>query len=117
MKNGPYELVKAPDEYPGMRYRGRYCYEHHLVYWKKHGVLPEQGQVIHHINGKRRDNCPENLELLEVGEHNAGHSHARRGPLKHGTLNAYRHRYCRCALCRRANADATAERRKRTGRR
>ena len=74
MRNGPYELVVAPDDYPGMKYRGRYCYEHTLVYWKKHGVLPGRGQVIHHINGKHRDNRPENLELLEVGEHNSGHN-------------------------------------------
>jgi hypothetical protein len=27
--------------------------------------------------------------------------------VKHGTLNAYRHRHCRCTLCRRANAQAS----------
>lgn len=31
MKNGDYILVIAPDWYRGKRYRGKYCYEHHLV--------------------------------------------------------------------------------------
>ena len=74
MKNGPYELVIAPEEYPGMKYRGRYCYEHHLAYWRERKLIPQQGQVLHHVNGNRRDNRPGNLELLEVGEHNAGHN-------------------------------------------
>ena len=33
MINGDYILVVAPDDYPGVRYREKYCYEHYLVYW------------------------------------------------------------------------------------
>lgn len=105
MKNGPYELIVAPEEYPGMKYRGRYCYEHHLVYWRAHGVIPEPGQIIHHINENKRDNRLVNLELMDVGDHGRHHGEARRGPTKHGTLTAYRHHGCRCSMCRRANAD------------
>lgn len=64
MRNGPYELVIAPANYPGKKYRDRYCYEHTFVYWKHTGTLPPAGQVIHHINGDRRDNRIENLKLL-----------------------------------------------------
>lgn len=78
MKNGPYEMVVAPPSYPGMRYRGRYCYEHHAVYWHAHGVIPEQGQVIHHIDGNKRNNASSNLELMDVGEH--GREHGSRRP-------------------------------------
>ena len=73
MKNGPYELVVAPQDYPGMKYRGRYCYEHHLVYWQSHGILPGPGEVIHHINEDRRDNSISNLELMDGGEHTGNH--------------------------------------------
>ena len=31
MKSGNYILIKAPDNYPGKKYRGKYCYEHHYV--------------------------------------------------------------------------------------
>lgn len=73
MKNGPYELVIAPDNYPGKRYRGRYCYEHHLVYWQNTGIVPNETECIHHINDSRRDNRLDNLELVSKGDHNRIH--------------------------------------------
>jgi len=74
MKNGPYELVVAPEDFPGKKYRGRYCYEHTLVYWKEHGVLPASDETIHHKNGDRRDNDPANLELSSRAEHSRSHA-------------------------------------------
>lgn len=74
MKNGPYTLVIAPEDYPGKKYRGRYCYEHHLVYWKKHKKLPGRGELIHHINGDKRDNRLSNLILMTVARHNGHHA-------------------------------------------
>lgn len=73
MKNGPYELVVVPSEYPGKRYRGRYCYEHHLVWWQKTGKLVSEGEVIHHKNGDKRDNRFRNLELKKAKEHVSEH--------------------------------------------
>jgi hypothetical protein len=73
MKNGPYELVRAPDDYPGKRYRGRYCYEHILVWWRSTGKLPESNEVVHHKNGKQRDNRFTNLELKTRGDHTREH--------------------------------------------
>lgn len=78
VKNGSYTLVVAPDEYPGKRYRGKYCYEHHLVYWQNTGVVPKNGEVVHHINEDKRDNKFENLELKTEGRHNGDHGHARK---------------------------------------
>ena len=75
MKNGPYELVKAPDNYPGKKYRGKYCYEHHLVYWKHYGILPGLNEVIHHKNERKRDNRIENLELVTHKTHNKLHKY------------------------------------------
>lgn len=73
MKNGPYNLVIAPEEYPGKKYRGRYCYEHHLVWWKNFKEVPEKGQQIHHINGNHRDNRVKNLILVSEKEHRQIH--------------------------------------------
>ena len=63
MRNGDYELVVAPVDFPGLKYRGRYCYEHTLVYWRNTGRIPGPTECLHHINEKKRDNCFENLEL------------------------------------------------------
>ena len=75
MKNGPYELVKAPDNYPGRTYRGarRYVYEHILIWWIHAGTLPKPNQVVHHKNGKQRDNRFRNLELKTRAAHTKEH--------------------------------------------
>ena len=74
MRNGPYILVIAPDEYSGKKYRNRYCYEHHLVYWLKYGVIPASGEVIHHINHIKTDNRIENLQLTTASSHSKYHA-------------------------------------------
>lgn len=79
MRNGPYELVVAPPEYPGKRYRDRYCYEHQLVWWQHTGRLVGEGRLIHHRNDKKRDNRFENLEEVDRNIHTKQHS-AERAP-------------------------------------
>lgn len=74
MKNGPYTLVVAPSNYPGKKYRGRYCYEHHLVWWQNVGSLPKNGEVIHHKNKDKTDNRFSNLEILAMVEHSRQHA-------------------------------------------
>lgn len=74
MNNGPYEMVLAPEGYPGKRYRGKYCYEHHLVWWQAHRELPADGSVIHHKDGNKRRNVLDNLEVLTASEHSLHHS-------------------------------------------
>lgn len=73
MKNGPYILVKAPSTYPGKKYRGKYCYEHHLVYWQNTGLVPGAGQVVHHLNEIKTDNRFENLDLKALSDHVSEH--------------------------------------------
>jgi len=87
MKNGEYNLAIAPDEYPGRRYRGRYCPEHHLVWWRHTGNVPASNEVIHHKNGDKTDNRFENLEKMTRAEHASHHSD--------GTLTAV----LRCPEC------------------
>ena len=69
MKNGPYELVIPPPEYPGKRYRGRYAYEHRVNWWRKTKKNPDDfdGLIVHHKNDKKRDNSPDNLEQMLRG--------------------------------------------------
>lgn len=78
MKNGEYEMVIAPADYPGKKYRGRYVYEHHLVWWRKTGKLPPPGHVVHHKNENKRDNRFRNLELKTRAAHTRDHCHGPR---------------------------------------
>jgi len=80
MKNGPYELIVPPSDYPGKRYRGKYAYEHHVVWWTNTGRTVPPGCEVHHKNGQKRDNRFENLELLTSDEHKAHHSRNREIP-------------------------------------
>ena len=74
MRNGNYNLVIAPSEYPGKKYRDRYCYEHHLVWWENTGETVKTGEVIHHKNGDHRDNVFSNLEKMKVEPHVKSHN-------------------------------------------
>lgn len=74
MRNGKYVLVFAPQEYAGMRYRDKYCYEHHLVWWKHYNDVIAKDYVIHHINGNTHDNRIENLQKMLRVLHSKHHS-------------------------------------------
>lgn len=74
MRNGPYNLIIAPEDYPGKKYRGRYAYEHTVVFWKANGKVPLKGFEIHHINHDHRDNRIENLKLVTNKEHRKIHT-------------------------------------------
>ena len=69
MKNGEYNLVIAPSDYPGKLYRNRYCYEHYLIYWQIYGIVPNKNQIIHHKDGNKRNNNIDNLVLMDRIEH------------------------------------------------
>ncbi len=73
MKNGPYILVKAPFDYPGLKYRGKYVYEHQLVWWQYTKIIPPNGYQIHHKNSDKHDNRYENLEMVFKGTHSKLH--------------------------------------------
>lgn len=73
MINGEYIMVIVPKDYPGKKYRGKYCYEHYLVYWKTYGIVPNEDEIIHHKNEDKHFNVPENLELMKRKDHSSLH--------------------------------------------
>jgi HNH endonuclease len=70
-------MVIAPEEYPGNKYRGRYVYEHHLVWWQNTGELVIAPMLIHHVNDQKRDNRFENLEKKHRSAHSRDHGLAK----------------------------------------
>lgn len=92
MRNGKYELVVAPVNYPGKKYRGKYCYEHVLNYWKNTNILPAVGYEIHHLDGDHRNNKIENLLLVTSKEHRKIHAEIqRKAPIEKECSNCSTH--------------------------
>lgn len=91
MRNGNYILVLAPVDYPGVKYRGKYVFQHRLVYWKNTGDLAE-GFIIHHKDNNKHNNDFSNLEKLT----NEAHSQM------HGQITRLRCRkYFTCLNCKK----------------
>ena len=67
---------------------GREIFEHRLVIENHLGRELTANEHVHHINGDITDNCLENLEVMERGEHTTIHNtgKSRKGQ-KHGPLS------------------------------
>ena len=56
----------------------RYIAEHRHILEQKIGRLLTSKEIAHHINGNKKDNRPQNLELLTASEHNKHHAESRK---------------------------------------
>jgi len=61
-------------EYPRAKHRGVYVKRAVLVTEKELGRFLEPGEVVHHINGIRDDDSPENLQVVTKSEHMSLHN-------------------------------------------
>lgn len=67
-----YVMVRKPD-HPRASKCGGYVPEHILVAEKKLERYLASDEVVHHINGKKGDNRPENLMVMTKSEHTRLH--------------------------------------------
>lgn len=63
-----YVLVRVGKDHHLADVRG-YAYEHRLVAEEKIGRKLEPGEQVHHLNGIKRDNRPENVEVMKSIAH------------------------------------------------
>lgn len=73
--SGGYKLVKKPGHHRADS-KG-YVLEHIVVWEKAHCQSVPDGYVVHHINGIKTDNRPDNLQLMSASEHSIYHNQHR----------------------------------------
>lgn len=74
-----YVLIKVDPNHHLADVRG-YAYEHRLVAEQKLGRKLAESEQVHHINGNKTDNHPENLEVVrDVAHHRVYHRTTGRG--------------------------------------
>jgi hypothetical protein len=72
MTDKGYVIEYAPD-HPDAASRKGYVLQHRLVMERVLGRRLLPSEVVHHINGNKTDNRPDNLELMKRGRHISMH--------------------------------------------
>jgi HNH endonuclease len=67
-----YVLIRVGVEHPLADCRG-YAYEHRVIASDKLGRLISSSEQVHHIDGNKTNNHPDNLEVLTVQQHRYEH--------------------------------------------
>lgn len=91
-----YVLVRVGSSHHLADVRG-YAYEHRLVAEGKIGRRLLPSEVVHHIDGNKQNNEPDNLAVLSREEHRAEHRTADRGLRLPGAPNPTVRCACGCA--------------------
>ena len=81
VSNG-YVAVRVPIDHPHAwgppsLKRFKYAYEHHIVAMGMIGRPLLQNETVHHKNGDKTDNRPENIEVMDRSEHAVHHNETR----------------------------------------
>lgn len=79
-----YVLIRVGTDHHLGDVRG-YAYEHRIVAEEKLGRRLTRSDQVHHINGDKTDNRPENLEVVTQAEHRVRHRKETEG---HGVNSA-----------------------------
>ena len=90
-----YVLIRVGTEHSLADVRG-YAYEHRVVAERKLGRILADGEIVHHLNGNRQDNRPENIVVVDSIAHHS-RKHANRDDLRPlGTENPMVECACGC---------------------
>jgi hypothetical protein len=68
-----YRRVKCPKIYCEMAWKDGKVAEHRLIVARQLGRPLAQHEEVHHIDGNRKNNAPENLQLIDINEHRGLH--------------------------------------------
>lgn len=77
--NGMGYILARAEGHPRAKKQGKYVKEHILVAEKHLGRLLLPDEVVHHINGIKSDNRPENLAVMTKTAHIQYHARVRKG--------------------------------------
>ena len=79
-KGGGYMYCRTEPPHPKQNSNGLYPL-HRVVAENSVGRILDQGEMVHHIDGDKANNCLDNLEIMSTSGHARHHANERSKPL------------------------------------